>query len=404
MRQPIYEDPDWTLEIDPTCSREETWDGFTVFEKPGLSTFAAVYCGQSFDAECVVRNMVSSNGLLENAEVSFEALEGGLAGAVSIVRGPAGVRLTGAASSYGHVARLSFVFQDEAFLPEALAVWRSLRHVPPEYARLCGEADPPLADLRAKLEGEPCLQDAIAEIRRRGQIPEAMAVLLAALADDYHLAQRNACEALALLGDRSPAVVDALRACMADPSGEIGAWAGGALLELGESPEVVARAMTELLTRPEPSPNPEEPARKRAGRLWGPERYHAARVLTCVGEAARPYYEIVQRFQRDEHAPLRLRVAEILLNLGDSMDTVTPPIYEAADNALLELLERSRVAEWLLEYADPPTETADRLRAIRAEYQEQCDREYDGYGEPDAKPEDASPGERSSDSDQSPTG
>jgi hypothetical protein len=375
MRQPIYEDAEWTLEVDPACSREETWDGFTIFEKSGLQTCAVVHCGQPFDAEHVVRDRITVGGLSEVQEISYEALKGGLAGAISIVRSRAAVRVTAVASSHGQIAQLTFKLLNDAFLSEALSIWRSLRYEPPEYARLCGGADPPLADLLAKLEGEHLLQDAVAEIRHRRQVSEGLAVLLAALRCDCHLVRRNACEALGLLNERTPAVLSGLRAVVGDPSGEIGAWACEALADLGEPPESVAGALVEIITRPERPPNPAAPLRHRAGRLWGPDRSHAARVLRYLGEAARPYHEILERYRHDAFGPMRLFIAQILLNLGEPLGSVTGPLYQAVADASMDLAERSRVASWLLDNGDPVPETAERLRAIEADYQARCNRD-----------------------------
>jgi hypothetical protein len=157
--------------------------------------------------------------------------------------------------------------------------------------------------------------------------------------------------------------------------------------------------MIELLTRPERPPVAGEPSRRLAGRLPLPERYHAARVLTYVGEAARPYHKIIRRFQRDEDPQLRLRIAEILLSLGDPPEDVKRPAYEAADDASLPVLERSRVADWLLQRAEPNPETAERLRAILTEYRNEHGESCKRPAEPNARPD-----EDVSDSDESTTG
>ncbi|HCO24362.1 MAG TPA: hypothetical protein DIT97_15475, partial [Gimesia maris] len=101
--------------------------------------------------------------------------------------------------------------------------------------------------------------------------------------------------------------------------------------------------------------------------LCAPDRYHAARVLSSVGEAARPARKVLLEYQMDESGGVRERVAEALLNLGEPLSDVLHPLLDGLHSQDMSERERMRFIEPLLKHGIPHEQLLPSLIRIISE-------------------------------------
>ena len=339
----------WSLDIPPDFSRRETDDGFTVFERPDMEVWAVVYCKQPFDPDEAVQKYV---GLREwtGSDLPFRSATDGVAGRAYLAKNDNGWMILAVAASHGRVMDLVFRFREREQADAAIAIWHSVRHSAPAWVELCGRADPPLSQLREALEFGFPIDDTIEGILERGQAREARAVLLEATNCGSSTVRQSACKAIGSIGDNADVVMSALRELLDDEVVGVRACAADALLDLGEPPETVVPSMIDGLQKREESlPTGEERVSGSCGYSCVPDRYGAARVLSRIGDAARPARDVLLEHQMDESGCVRLMVAEALLNVGEPNAAVVPPLLDAFHSPELPDRERLHLAEPLLD-------------------------------------------------------
>ncbi len=335
----------WTLDISPAFSRRETDDGFTVFERLGMEIWVVVYSEQPFDPDEAVQLFLNWEDPTKS-DFPFRTPSDTIAGRAFLTKEEDYWTLTAVAASYGRLVQLDFRFQEQGQVDSAIAIWHSLQHSVPAWVEMCGHAKPPLAQLRDAIEQGTNIHEALEGIQERGQASEAAAVLLEALKSESPTVRQSACDAIGLIGDRADEVMSALRTQLGDEVVEVRARAADALLDLGEPPEAVVPSMIEGLQKHE------KPMLKGEDRIHVgvPDRYHAARILRSVGEAARPARDVLLKHQMDESGDVRLRVAEALLNVGEPKSDVLPPLLDGLHSPDLSERERMRFVKPLLNH------------------------------------------------------
>ncbi|MCA9005963.1 MAG: HEAT repeat domain-containing protein [Planctomycetaceae bacterium] len=350
MQQQVYND--WTLDLDPDFSCEETEDGFIVFSKPGLEIWAVVYCEQPFDSETAVRSYLAWRKP-DESDVSFRPNSEGISGRAFLTSTMEDGRFLAVAASLGRIIELEFRFQDKSAVDTAVTIWHSLQYSPPAWVKQCGHAEPPLSGLREALERGTNIEAAIDDVLDRKQTAAATAVLLESIKSESATVRQASCDAFAILDDATAEVTDALRERLKDDVIQVRAWAAEALLDLGAPPESVVTSLIEGLQKQEaPLPTGEDRIQGVCGYLCVPDRYHAARILSAVGEATLPARNALLEHQLDESGDVRLQVAEALLNLGEPLENVLPPLRDGLHNPDLSHRERMRIAQSLLEHGE----------------------------------------------------
>ena len=350
MRQQLS--GDWTLDLEPTFSRQETDDGFIVFRKPGLEFWAVVYAEQPFSAEEAIQSYLVLRNI-DESEFKFRPNSDGIAGCAFLSSETEGWKLLAVAASLGRIVQLDFHFKDKSNVETAIAIWRSLQHSPPVWVRKCSQAEPPLAGLREALERGIHMEDAIEEVICHQQIAEAKAVLLESLKSESSSVRRESCEALRLLGEVTEEVMDALQERLEDGVVQVRAWAAETLMDLGEPSESVVPFMIDgLQTKEDTLPKGEDRIQGMCRSLSVPDRYHAARILNLIGEAAQPAKAVLLEHQMDESGGVRLEVAEALLNLGEPLENILPALRDGLHNPNFSERERMWFAIPLLNHGE----------------------------------------------------
>lgn len=359
MQQQLYDD--WTLDLDPDFSREETEDGFIVFSKPGLEIWAVVYCEQPFDSAAAVRSYLAWR-YPDESDVSFRPNSAGISGRAFLTDTTEGFRFLAVAASLGRIIELDFRFQDKSAVETAVSIWHTLQYSPPAWVKQCGHAEPPLSGLREALERGTNIEAAIDEVLDREQTAAATAVLLESVKSESATVRQASCDAFAFLDDATAEVTDSLRERLKDDVIQVRAWAAEALLDLGAPPESVVPSLIEGLQKQEaPLPTGEDRIQGVCGYLCVPDRYHAARILSAVGEAARPARDALLEHQWDESGGVRLQVAEALLNLGEPLENVLPPLRDGLRNPDLSNREQMQIATALLEHGEAPNDVVPKV-------------------------------------------
>ncbi len=350
VQQQVYDD--WTLDLDPAFSREDTDDGFIVFSKPGLEIRAVVYCEQPFDSEKAVRSYLAWRNPAES-DVSFRSNVEGISGRAFLTSKTEGGRFLAVAASLGRIIELDFRFQEKSAVDTAVSIWYTLQHSPPPWVNQCGHAEPPLSGLREALERGTNIEAVIVDVLNRKQTAAATAVLLESIKSESATVRQASCDAFAILDDATAEVTDALRERLKDDVIQVRASAAEALLDLGAPPESVVPSLIEGLQKREaPLPTGEDRIQGVCGYLCVPDRYHAARILSSIGKAARPAKDALLEHQQDESGDVRLRVAEALLNLGEPLENILPHLRDGLHNPDLSNRERMRIATALLEHGE----------------------------------------------------
>ena len=351
MRQPLADHWYWTFDLDSAFSRRETEDGFVVFEREGMEIWAVVYCEQPFDPREAVSDHRDD---ATPSEYPFPGNDLRIAGDAVLEKEDDGWRLRTLTASYGDLATLDFVMKDRDELDSALDIWRSLECDVPDWILLCAESAPPLRKLREALEDGSRVEGAVDEIEQRNQSAEAIRVLLLALESTLPTLRQSSCEVLGMLADDSPQVLNALRSRLDDEVVQVRAWAAEALLDLGVEASEVVPSMIEGLQKVErPMPHGGSRIQGICSHLSCPDRYHAARILSEIGEAARPARPFLLDAQMDESGDVRLRVAEALVNLGEPLASVLAPLQEGFRNPTMCERERMEIATALFRHGVP---------------------------------------------------
>ncbi|WP_197995082.1 HEAT repeat domain-containing protein [Gimesia panareensis] len=350
MQQQLHDE--WTLDLAPVFSRVEREDGFIVFSKPDLEIWAVVYCEQPFDSEAAVRSYLAWRNP-DESDVSFRPNSEGISGRAFLTSTTEGERFLAVAASLGRIIELDFRFQDKSAVETAVSIWHTLQHSPPAWVKQCSHVEPPLSGLREALERGTNIEAAIDDVLDREQTATATAVLLESVRCESATVRQASCDAFAILDDATEEVTDALRERLKDDVIQVRASAAEALLDLGAPAESVVPSLIEGLQKREaPLPIGEDRIQGVCGYLCVPDRYHAARILSAVGEAARPARDALLEHQLDESGDVRLQVAEALLNLGEPLENVLPPLRDGLHNPDLSHRERMRIAQSLLEHGE----------------------------------------------------
>ncbi|MEX1097626.1 MAG: HEAT repeat domain-containing protein [Planctomycetales bacterium] len=358
----------WTIDLDPQFARRDHEDGYIIFDRPGVSIWSVVYGGQPFDPDEAVRSYLDTGG--RDMDLSFPQRETGLAGRGGLRQERDRWALETVTAGWGRLARIGFFFKDRGRLDEALGIWHSLQYSPPRWVRLCGAAVPPLVRLREVIEqGFIGVEEAVQEIRERGQVDAAAEILLAVLQDGPSHLRRNACHVLMVLGDASPEIRAALFSCLNDDDDvETQAWAADALLRIGEPTAKIVPAMMEGLRHREDSlPDGEQRIQGACAHLSVPARYHAARILADMGKSARPALDELRSHQWDESGGVRVCVAEALMNLNEPVESVLPPLLQGLNDERMAERERARFVPLLLELGVPADDVVPPVTRILLE-------------------------------------
>lgn len=350
MRQALYDY--WTIYVEPTFSRRETDDGFIVLERPGIQIWVVIYADQPFDADELVHTHMDRYRP-QNSELFEREQSDELVGSAFLVHENDGWTLKAITAAYGRLVKLDFCFGERCQLDSAIEIWNSLEQSYPQWIKMCGQTSPPLAELRECLERGWQVQESVFRLKEYGQTDAALAVLIEAVSNaESATVRKSACEALALI-EKGDAVI-ALRGRLADDSVEVRAWAADALLKRGEAAETVVPAMIEGMQQPEPClPQGEARIGEVCKYLCVPDRYHAARVLSSIGEAARPARKVLLEHQMDESGCVRIVVAEALKNCGEPIANILPPLFDGLTSQDMSARERMRIVEPLLGYSVP---------------------------------------------------
>lgn len=347
---------DWSLDVDAAFEREDTDDGLTIFRRNGMVVTVVVYADQPFDGEKAVRRHLRVPRR-RAYDYTLPANDDGITGGAILVRDESGLCLRTVAASLGRIVPIDFCFADRGDLDIALGIWRSLRHHPPEWVRMCGRTQPPLSRLREALDMRWRTAEAAEAAHVKGQAAESAAVCVKALGSDRPSVRIAAAEVLGQLGVADSEVLSALHNALDDECVEARAWAADALLDLDEPEESVVPAMIAGLRNQEPPlPKGEDRVQGICAYMAVPDRYHAARILSQIGEAALSAREALLESRFDESGPVRIRVAEALWNIGEPIETVLPPLSEALRSSQMCQRERMDIAKELAEWGEPPEE------------------------------------------------
>ncbi len=247
-----------------------------------------------------------------------------------------------------------FLLGNDLSVQDAVRIWKSLRYVPPPWTRLCEQLSPPLVELRDALESDIGAGEA-ADVAFCSHGPaEILSVLREALRSDSPVVRRAACDAIAC-SDHMPADLKrTLSNLLNDRHLSVRASAAEVLWEFGAPASLILPALIDGLRDGEP-PLPRGEARIEGicRCLRVPDRIYAVQVLGRLESAARPAKHALEKLRWDESGPVRLRVADSLLSMGDELAVVAEPLLAAVSDPMFSQRERREIADWLLSHGVP---------------------------------------------------
>lgn len=225
-----------------------------------------------------------------------------------------------------------------------------------------------LEELREALEFGMGTQQPVERLRRHAMLPEAAELARTALKSSSAHTREAACIALDYIDDAA-ATAD-LRPLLADPDDLVAMRAADALCAFGEAPEVLVPRLREVLRKSEPElPRGEERIQAPCMMLDMPEaRYHAARILGYLGEAAQAARPELCAALESVSGLVRAQAAKTLALIGEASDVYLPPLRQALlDQGGQSSRERVAAADMLLELGEPPDAVIPTLAEIVGE-------------------------------------
>jgi HEAT repeat protein len=223
----------------------------------------------------------------------------------------------------------------------------------------------PLAEVRLALLSYGGGQHFFEHLRQRGLANEASNLLRLALHDPEPRVRREACLALGYSND--PSVVGDLRPMVTDDDAMVSVRAAEALCDLGEPAAALVPRLAELLGKPEARLPFERDRIHSLCRIPGSveARYHAARILSRLGEESGPAREVLRLALESGWALVRVQAAKALARLNEAAEVYLPALWQALHDATNQSSrDRVRTAEALIELGEPPARVIEVVAGL----------------------------------------